>query len=211
MGLIECPDCKGKVSEIAPSCPHCGRPFNHPAPTADQGIPTSNEPLPKDFKSLQAEAEKGNAEAQEELRRFSSWRERRHGTEDDDQINHPTPTSDVWHDEPDPPSTSGMGKLAWMPTGGALLWLVPVVIILIGIFSGCPDRLTCPHCGKGPPLVGNRYGQLADSLGLIDRSEWLDQHLPICPQSPKNQIGPVPLRPWNPPDDENNDKADADD
>ena len=27
MGLLECPDCKGKVSEIAPSCPHCGRPF----------------------------------------------------------------------------------------------------------------------------------------------------------------------------------------
>jgi hypothetical protein len=27
MGLIECPDCEGKVSDIAPSCPHCGRPF----------------------------------------------------------------------------------------------------------------------------------------------------------------------------------------
>jgi hypothetical protein len=27
MGLIECPDCDGKVSDIAPACPHCGRPF----------------------------------------------------------------------------------------------------------------------------------------------------------------------------------------
>jgi hypothetical protein len=27
MGLISCPDCEGKVSDIAPSCPRCGRPF----------------------------------------------------------------------------------------------------------------------------------------------------------------------------------------
>jgi hypothetical protein len=36
MGLISCPDCEGKVSDIAPSCPHCGRPFegNVKEPTA---------------------------------------------------------------------------------------------------------------------------------------------------------------------------------
>src|SRR5438093_971465 len=27
MGVIPCPDCGGKVSELAPACPHCGRPF----------------------------------------------------------------------------------------------------------------------------------------------------------------------------------------
>ena len=27
MGLLECPDCNGRVSDIAPTCPHCGRPF----------------------------------------------------------------------------------------------------------------------------------------------------------------------------------------
>jgi len=27
MGLTSCPDCEGKVSDIAPTCPHCGRPF----------------------------------------------------------------------------------------------------------------------------------------------------------------------------------------
>src|SRR5579862_1172054 len=27
MGVIPCPDCGGTVSELAPACPHCGRPF----------------------------------------------------------------------------------------------------------------------------------------------------------------------------------------
>jgi DNA mismatch repair ATPase MutL len=27
MGLIQCTDCKGKVSDLASACPHCGRPF----------------------------------------------------------------------------------------------------------------------------------------------------------------------------------------
>lgn len=26
MALLECPDCGGKVSDLAPACPHCGRP-----------------------------------------------------------------------------------------------------------------------------------------------------------------------------------------
>jgi hypothetical protein len=34
MGLLECPDCGGKVSDQAPACPHCGRPMSpgHIAP-----------------------------------------------------------------------------------------------------------------------------------------------------------------------------------
>ncbi len=29
MPLLECPDCRGKVSDQAPACPHCGRPMKH--------------------------------------------------------------------------------------------------------------------------------------------------------------------------------------
>jgi DNA-directed RNA polymerase subunit RPC12/RpoP len=41
MGTIPCPDCGGVVSEVAPSCPHCGRPLRQqgsplPAPSSDQ-------------------------------------------------------------------------------------------------------------------------------------------------------------------------------
>lgn len=45
MGLISCPDCNGKVSEIAAACPHCGRPNTvasaplRPPPPPDPGIP----------------------------------------------------------------------------------------------------------------------------------------------------------------------------
>jgi len=27
MAVVECPDCRGKVSDQAPACPHCGRPM----------------------------------------------------------------------------------------------------------------------------------------------------------------------------------------
>ena len=39
MGLISCPDCNGIVSEIAPACPHCGRPIapaSTPPPPLDE-------------------------------------------------------------------------------------------------------------------------------------------------------------------------------
>jgi hypothetical protein len=36
MGLIDCPDCKGKVSDIAPACPHCGRPFERKNTTVEK-------------------------------------------------------------------------------------------------------------------------------------------------------------------------------
>jgi hypothetical protein len=26
MALVTCPDCNGSVSDVAPACPHCGRP-----------------------------------------------------------------------------------------------------------------------------------------------------------------------------------------
>jgi hypothetical protein len=29
MALIECPDCKKKISDAAPACPNCGRPFHN--------------------------------------------------------------------------------------------------------------------------------------------------------------------------------------
>ena len=36
MALIECPDCKTQISDIAPSCPRCGRPM--PMPDAKQTV-----------------------------------------------------------------------------------------------------------------------------------------------------------------------------
>lgn len=41
MPLIQCPDCKKDISDIAPSCPHCGRPN-----TADEIVQPSIAPLP---------------------------------------------------------------------------------------------------------------------------------------------------------------------
>ncbi|MCH2379638.1 MAG: DUF4190 domain-containing protein, partial [Pedosphaera sp.] len=32
MGWIKCLGCKGKVSDSAQACPHCGMPFTHGAP-----------------------------------------------------------------------------------------------------------------------------------------------------------------------------------
>lgn len=39
MALLRCPDCEGKVSDLAPSCPHCGRPapFDIPSDEDDAG------------------------------------------------------------------------------------------------------------------------------------------------------------------------------
>lgn len=39
MGLIACPDCNRQVSDIAPSCPGCGRPFFAMMPQAAQSAP----------------------------------------------------------------------------------------------------------------------------------------------------------------------------
>jgi hypothetical protein len=41
MALIECPDCHGQVSDLAPACPHCGRPL---APTPATPPRTSSRP-----------------------------------------------------------------------------------------------------------------------------------------------------------------------
>jgi len=43
MGLIECPDCEGKVSDSAPACPHCGRPAPFEEPMTDDGSTASEE------------------------------------------------------------------------------------------------------------------------------------------------------------------------
>ena len=45
MAVISCPDCNGTVSDIAPTCPHCGRPFNHPAPVPPETPPLDVPPL----------------------------------------------------------------------------------------------------------------------------------------------------------------------
>lgn len=42
MSLLSCPDCEGKVSDLAPACPHCGRPtetFPAPPPPAPDPEP----------------------------------------------------------------------------------------------------------------------------------------------------------------------------
>ena len=44
MGTVPCPDCGREVSEIAPSCPHCGRPL---------GASPSPEPAPSSRASVQ--------------------------------------------------------------------------------------------------------------------------------------------------------------
>jgi len=36
MPLIECPDCKKQISDIAPACPHCGRPRVQAVPQQEQ-------------------------------------------------------------------------------------------------------------------------------------------------------------------------------
>lgn len=40
MPLIACPDCAREVSDAAPACPHCGRPFHAP-PSAPSAAPTA--------------------------------------------------------------------------------------------------------------------------------------------------------------------------
>jgi hypothetical protein len=42
MALYNCPDCGGKVSDLAPSCPHCGRPSGKAGARAPSGK-TSND------------------------------------------------------------------------------------------------------------------------------------------------------------------------
>ena len=44
MPLIECPDCHKKISEAAPTCPHCGRPM--------KGVHTTIEKTAKQLKVL---------------------------------------------------------------------------------------------------------------------------------------------------------------
>jgi hypothetical protein len=34
MALVTCPDCQNSISDAAPACPRCGRPFAFAAPTA---------------------------------------------------------------------------------------------------------------------------------------------------------------------------------
>jgi len=40
--LIKCPDCDREISDLAPSCPHCGRPIKV-APRIPTGDPSSRE------------------------------------------------------------------------------------------------------------------------------------------------------------------------
>lgn len=42
MALVECPECRGKVSSGAASCPHCGQPLSRPStcPTCKRPIPS---------------------------------------------------------------------------------------------------------------------------------------------------------------------------
>jgi len=37
MALVTCPDCSSQVSDAAPACPKCGRPFAVVAPTPQPG------------------------------------------------------------------------------------------------------------------------------------------------------------------------------
>tara|TARA_B100001123_G_scaffold27531_1_gene29453 strand:- start:254 stop:544 length:291 start_codon:yes stop_codon:yes gene_type:complete len=52
MGLTSCPDCEGKVSDIAPTCPHCGRPFEQNVKPPEGGAPR---PLLDGFKNSATE------------------------------------------------------------------------------------------------------------------------------------------------------------
>ena len=52
MGLTSCPDCEGKVSVIAPTCPHCGRPFEQNVKPPEGGAPR---PLLDGFKNSATE------------------------------------------------------------------------------------------------------------------------------------------------------------
>jgi len=52
MGLIQCPDCQGKVSTEAASCPHCGRPVSSRTPEPTQQAEPDRSPV-----RLQHEAE----------------------------------------------------------------------------------------------------------------------------------------------------------
>lgn len=42
--LIACPECKGKLSSVAPTCPHCGYAQSAPKPAAPSPAP---EPIPE--------------------------------------------------------------------------------------------------------------------------------------------------------------------
>jgi uncharacterized membrane protein YvbJ len=51
MALIQCPECKSKVSSIAKSCPHCGAPISDTADYYEKGRTTTVQLTSKKLKS----------------------------------------------------------------------------------------------------------------------------------------------------------------
>ena len=47
MAILECKECKGKVSDTAAACPHCGAPVPSPAPAPKAAQPAVPAPAPK--------------------------------------------------------------------------------------------------------------------------------------------------------------------
>jgi hypothetical protein len=55
MPVLACPDCNGKVSDSAPSCPHCGRPMHAASAPPEPQVPQYVQPIErtgKKWKSL---------------------------------------------------------------------------------------------------------------------------------------------------------------
>lgn len=69
--LIACPECKGKLSSVAPTCPHCGYAQSAPKPAAPPPAPAPASPPPEPIPELVLPSDKTLRKASKLM--WSEW------------------------------------------------------------------------------------------------------------------------------------------